>query len=81
MEALGTFAVTTVLVVIGVFLMIAAYSEKEILLKLAVLGMFKIDPDHMGKTQRNVLFALGVFLVVVGAVLIVVEKLVSLDVL
>ena len=81
MEALGTFLVTVVVMLIGVFLMIAAYSRKPILLKIATLGLLHIDPDTPGWKQRAVMFSIGVLLVVVSVGLIVLEKLVSLEVL
>lgn len=73
-ETLGSFLVLVVLIFIGVFLMIAAYSKKEILLKLATLGTFKIDPDHPGTTARAVMFGVGVTLVLVGLLLIILER-------
>ena len=80
-EALGSFLVTVVLIFIGVFLMISAYSRKEILLKIATLGTFKIDPDNPGKAARAVVFGIGATLVVVGLLLVVLEKLVELEIL
>jgi divalent metal cation (Fe/Co/Zn/Cd) transporter len=78
-ETLGSFLVTVVLIFIGVFLMIAAYSSKEVLLKIATLGTLKIDPDNPGKTPRAVMFGVGVTLVLVSLLLIVLEKLQSLN--
>ena len=72
---LGSFLVTVVLMFIGVFLMIAAYSRKEVLLKIAVLGLLRIDPDKPGETTRAVMFGVGVTLVLVGVLLILLEKL------
>lgn len=80
-ENLGTFLVTIILMFIGVFLVIAAYSRKEILLKIATLGTFRIDPDNPGRTQRAIVFGIGVTLVLVGLILIVIEKLVDLGVM
>jgi hypothetical protein len=74
-ESLGSFLVTVVLMFIGVFLMIAAYSRKEVLLKIATLGTLRIDPDNPGTTARAVMFGVGVTLVLVGLVLILLEKL------
>ena len=74
-ESLGSFLVTVVLMFIGVFLMIAAYSRKEVLLRIATLGTLRIDPDHPGTTPRAVMFGVGVTLVLVGLLLIVLEKL------
>ena len=73
--SLGSFLVTVVLMFIGVFLMIAAYSRKEVLLKIATLGTLRIDPDHPGTTARAVMFGVGVTLVLVGLLLILLEKL------
>jgi hypothetical protein len=75
MEAFGTFAVTIVLVLLGIFLMIAAYSRKPILLKIASLGTMEIDPDSPGRRQRGVMFSIGIVLIMVGLILIVIEKL------
>lgn len=78
--SLGTFLITVVLMFLGVFLMITAYSRKPILLRIATLGTFKIHPDNPGATQRAVLFAVGVTLVLVGLILVVAEKLMALGV-
>ena len=80
-NALGTFLVNVVLIVLGIFLMTAAYSRKPFLLKLASLGTIHIDPDSPGRRQRAILFSIGVAFSVVGLLLIVVEKLVGLGVL
>lgn len=74
MEAFGTFAVSIVLVLLGIFLTIAAYSRKPILLKIASLGM-EIDPDTPGQRRRAVIFVIGILLILVGVVLIIIEKL------
>ncbi|QDO82381.1 hypothetical protein FM037_02910 [Shewanella psychropiezotolerans] len=81
MESLGTFLVTVLLMFIGVFLMICAYSKKPILLKIATLGTFEINPDNPGKIQRAVVFSVGVTLVLVGLLLIVLEKLIELGII
>jgi hypothetical protein len=80
-ESLGSFLVTVVLMCIGVFLMIAAYSRKEILLKIATLGTLRIDPDNPGTTARAVMFGVGVTLVLVGLLLVILEKLRDLGIL
>ena len=80
-SSLGSFLVTIVVMFIGVFLMICAYSRKPILLKLATLGTFTIDPDNPGTIQRAVVFSVGVTMVVIGLILIVVEKLSNLGIL
>ena len=80
-ELLGTFLVTIVLMFIGVFLMMCAYSRKPILLKIATLGTFTIDPDNPGRTQRAVVFSIGITLVLVGLLLVVIEKLSELGVI
>jgi hypothetical protein len=80
-ESLGSFLVTVVLICIGVFLMIAAYSRKEILLKIATLGTLRIDPDNPGTTARAVMFGVGVTLVLVGLLLVILEKLRDLGIL
>lgn len=74
-ESLGSFLVTVILMFIGVFLMIAAYSRKEVLLKIATLGTLRIDPDNPGTTARAVMFGVGVTLVLVGLLLVLLEKL------
>ena len=79
-ESLGGFLVTIVLMFIGVFLMIAAYSRKEVLLKIATLGSLRIDPDNPGTTARAVMFGVGVTLVLVGLLLILLEKLHNLGI-
>ena len=79
-ETLGSFLVTVVLIFIGVFLMIAAYSRKEVLLKIATLGTLRIDPDNPGTTPRAVMFGVGVTLVLVSLLLLVLEKIQGLPV-
>jgi hypothetical protein len=49
--------------------------SKEVLLKIATLGTLRIDPDHPGTTARAVMFGVGVTLVLVGLLLILLEKL------
>ena len=80
-ESLGTFLVTIVLMFIGVFLMICAYSKKPILLKIATLGTFTIDPDNPGRMQRAVVFSIGATLVLVGLLLVIIEKLSTLGII
>ena len=74
-EGLGAFLVNVVLMFIGVFLMISAYSRNPILLKLVSLGTIKIDPDNPGRTKRAVVFGIGVTLVVVGLISVILDKL------
>jgi uncharacterized membrane protein YoaK (UPF0700 family) len=79
--ALGPFLVYVVLVFIGVFLMVAAYSRRPLLLRLATLGSLHIDPDHPGELPRAVMFGIGVTLVVVMIVLLLVDRLHAVGVL
>lgn len=81
MEALGTFLVLVVVMLIGMFLMIAAYSRKPILLNIAALGLIKIDPDWPGRRQRAVMFSVGVVLVIGSAAFVALEKLVALKII
>ena len=74
-EGLGGFLVNVVLMFIGVFLMISAYSRNKILLKLVSLGTIKIDPDNPGRSKRAVVFGIGVTLVVVGLIFVILDKL------
>ncbi len=76
-EALGDLLAPIILVVLGIFLAIAAYSRKPILLKLAVLGTFTIDPDSPGQRARAIMFGLGIILVLIGAGLVIFERVVS----
>jgi hypothetical protein len=75
MARLGSSAVELILVLIGVFLAIAAYSRKPVMLRLATLGTFRIDPDHPGETARLVLFTVGVTVIVLGVLLLFVDRL------
>lgn len=79
--ALGSFLVSVVLIFIGVFVMFAAYSRNPLLLKIAALGLVRIDPDNPGRKQRAVIFAIGVMLILVGVVLIALDKLKSLGII
>jgi hypothetical protein len=74
-EGLGAFLINVVLMFIGIFLMVSAYSRNELLLKIVSLGTIKIDPDNPGKTQRAVVFGIGVTLVVVGLIFVILDKL------
>jgi hypothetical protein len=74
------FLVSICLILLGIFLMIAAYSRKPLLLKLASLGMFRIDPDSPGRVPRLIMFSIGVGLTVVGLALVVIDKLHELGV-
>jgi uncharacterized membrane protein YraQ (UPF0718 family) len=80
-KELGPFLVSIILVLIGVFLMVSAYSRKPILLKLSTLGMFTINPDSPGRVARAWLFGIGVSLCTVGCLLIILDKLCSLKLL
>lgn len=74
-EGLGAFLVNVVLMFIGVFLMISAYSRNPLLLKIVTLGTFHIDPDNPGRVQRAVVFGIGVTLVSVGLIFVILDKL------
>ena len=74
-KSLGIFFVDVVLIFVGVFLMITAYSRKTVLLKIATLGTLKIDPDNPGTTARAVVFTIGVMLVIFGLLFIILERL------
>jgi divalent metal cation (Fe/Co/Zn/Cd) transporter len=80
-EALGSFLVSIVLIFLGVFLMLTAYTRDPILLKVVTLGQLNIHPDSPGRNVRAVIFGTGAFLVFVGVVLIVLDKLSSLGVM
>ncbi len=80
-ETLGSFLVSVLLLVLGIFLMIAAYSRKPLLLKLASLGTVHIDPDSPGRRQRAIVFSIGIAFCAVGLLLIVLEKLKALGLL
>jgi len=65
-----------VLDLLGTFLIIAAFSGREILLKVASLGMFCMDPDSPARRrQRAILITIGVGLMVVAAALITIARL------
>ena len=80
-KELGSFLVNIVLTFLGVFLMFAAYSRDPLLLKLVTLGQLNINPDNPGRKQRAVIFGIGVFLIFVGVLLIVLDKLKSLGII
>jgi hypothetical protein len=80
-EALGSFLVRIVLIFLGVFLMLTAYSRDKLLLKIVTLGQLHIDPDNPGRKARAVIFGTGTSLIFVGVVLIVLDKLTSLGVM
>jgi hypothetical protein len=80
MKELGAFLVSVLLIVLGIFLMVAAYARTPILLRLASLGMFRINPDSPGRIPRLIMFCIGVTLCVVGLILVVVDKLHDLGV-
>ena len=75
---LGQSLVSVLLIILGIFLMVSAYSRRVILLRLATLGMFRINPDSPGRMQRAWLFGIGVFLCMVGVALVLLDKLHSL---
>jgi purine-cytosine permease-like protein len=78
---LGAFLVSVLLMVLGIFLMIAAYSRKPLLLKIGVLGTMNIDPDWPGTRQRAIMFGVGVAFCAVGLLLVILEKLSALGLL
>jgi divalent metal cation (Fe/Co/Zn/Cd) transporter len=78
---LGAFLVSVLLMVLGIFLMIAAYSRKPLLLKIGVLGTMNIDPDWPGQYQRAIMFSVGVAFCAIGLLLVVLEKLSALGLL
>jgi hypothetical protein len=75
MSRLGPAVAELVVLMIGVFLAIAAYSRKPLLLKIATLGSLRIDPDNPGTIARRILFICGVCLVIASAVLLFFERL------
>jgi hypothetical protein len=75
---LGNFLVSVLLLILGIFLMIAAYSQKPLLLKLTGLGMINIHPDSPGRRQRAIVFYVGVAFCLVGLILILVQRLIEL---
>lgn len=77
----GSATVELLLVLIGVFLAIAAYSRKPVLLKLATLGSLQIDPDHPGTAARRMLFIAGMIMIGVGVLLLFLERLHDLGLL
>lgn len=81
MENIGWIGASLVLVFLGIFAMIAAYSREPLLLKIATLGTFKIDPDNPGTTARAVMFTLGACLIVFAVLLLVVERLADLGIM
>jgi hypothetical protein len=69
-------ALGVVLDLLGGFLIIAACSRRESLLKVASLGMFRIDPDSpAGRRQRAILFTIGAVLMAVALALITIARL------
>jgi hypothetical protein len=75
MARFGASAVELVVLLIGVFLSIAAYSRQPVLLRVATLGTLRIHPDSPGTAARRTLFICGVVLIVVAAVLLFSERL------
>jgi hypothetical protein len=73
--ALGSLLVPVLFIFVGVFLTIAAYSRNPVLLRIASVGTVKIDPDSPGKTQRAIVFSTGIGLILVGVVLVVLDRL------
>jgi hypothetical protein len=73
-EKLGPFLIEVLLLLLGIFLMLAAYSRKPLLLKLATLGTIHIDPDSPGRRQRAVVFGIGIALVLVAIAFIILDK-------
>jgi hypothetical protein len=81
MNTLGSFLVVVVVMLLGVFLMIAAYSRKPVLLRIATLGTLRINPDSPGRKQRAIMFSIGVALTLISLGLIIIEKLGALGLL
>jgi hypothetical protein len=73
--ALGSLLVAILLIFLGMFLSIAAYSRKPILLRLVTIGFVRINPDSPGRVQRAVVFIAGMLLILVGVLLVVAERL------
>jgi len=73
--ALGNLLVPVLLIFVGIFLTIAAYSRNPVLLKIASVGTVKIDPDSPGKIQRAIVFGIGIGLILVGVILVVLDRL------
>jgi hypothetical protein len=74
-KVLGSALAPVLLVFLGMFLSIAAYSRKPLLLKIASIGLIHIDPDHPGQTQRAILFSVGMLMIFVGLALLVLDRL------
>ena len=72
---LGSLLVPVLLIFVGIFLAIAAYSRNPVLLQIAALGTVKINPDSPGKTQRAIVFSVGIGLILVGVILVVLDRL------
>jgi hypothetical protein len=72
---LGPALAELVILMIGVFLAVAAYSRKPVLLKIAALGTIRIDPDNPGTAARRVLFICGVCLIIASALMLFVGRL------
>jgi hypothetical protein len=75
MSRLGPALAELAVLMIGVFLAVAAYSRKPLLLRIAALGMMRIDPDNPGTVARRVLFICGICLIVASAMLLFLERL------
>jgi hypothetical protein len=75
MSRLGSSLAELAVLMIGVFLAVAAYSRKPVLLRIASLGTVRIDPDSPGIAARRVLFICGVCLIIASALLLFLERL------
>jgi hypothetical protein len=75
MSKFGPALAELAVLIIGVFLAIAAYSRRPVLLKIATLGTVRIDPDSPGIAPRRILFICGVCLIVASALLLFLERL------
>jgi len=72
---LGPALAELIVLMVGVFLAIAAYSRRPVLLKIATLGTLRIDPDNPGTAARRTLFICGVALIIASALLLFFERL------
>jgi hypothetical protein len=75
MSKFGPAVAELVVLIIGAFLAIAAYSRKPVLLKIATLGTVRIDPDSPGTAARRIVFICGICLIAASALLLFLERL------
>jgi uncharacterized membrane protein YccC len=75
MSGVGPALAELAVLMIGVFLAIAAYSRKPVLLRIAGLGVVHIDPDNPGAESRRILFICGICLIAASALLLFLERL------